>query len=110
MVAPSEPLREGNLRSGSGRNSLRNLSPERWPAFLTRTHLKSILSCSSRTVSRLLADELPSIRLRGTRYVRREALLKFLADREREPTPTGPRPRQPAVVPRRGRVRRRGRK
>ncbi len=89
---------------------LRSLSPELWPALLTRAHLKDILSCSSRTVSRLLADDLPSIRLRGTRYVRREALLKFLADREREPTPTGARPRPPAVVPRRGRVRRRGRR
>ncbi len=84
---------------------LRNLPPEFWPALLTRMHLKDILSCSSRTVSRLLADELPSIRLRGTRYVRREALLKFLADRETEPIPARRRPRRTATVPRRGRVR-----
>ncbi len=84
---------------------LRNLPPEFWPALLTRKHLKDILSCSSRTMSRRLADELPSIRLRGTRYVRREALLKFLADRETEPIPPGPRPRRSAVIPRRGRVR-----
>ena len=84
---------------------LRSLPPELWPALLTRMHLKDVLSCSSRTVSRLLADDLPSIRLRGTRYVRREALLKFLADRETEPRPAAPRPRRPAVVPRRGRVR-----
>ena len=84
---------------------LRNLPPELWPAFLTRKHLKDILSCSSRTVSRLFADELPSIRLRGTRYVRRETLLKFLADRETVPTPTKPRTRRPAVTPRRGRIR-----
>ena len=96
------------MSTRSGDKPLRNLPPELWPALLTRKHLKDILSCSSRTVSRLLADELPSIRLRGSRYVRREALLKFLADREREPTPTGPRPRRPAVVPRRGRARRRG--
>ncbi len=89
----------------SSDNSLRNLSPEFWPAFLMREHLKDILSCSSRTVSRLLADELPSIRLRGTRYVRREALLKFLADRETEPIPARRRPRRPATIPRRGRLR-----
>ena len=81
---------------------LRNLAPGFWPALLTRKHLKDILSCSSRTVSRLLADELPSIRLRGTRYVRREALLKFLADRETEPRPAAPRPRRTAVIPRQG--------
>ncbi len=98
------------MRSGSRDKPLRNLPPRFWPALLTRKYLKDILSCSSRTVSRLLADELPSIRLRGTRYVLREALLKFLADREREPTPARPRPRQPAVVPRRGRARRRGRR
>ncbi len=84
---------------------LRNLPPRSWPALLTRMHLKDVLSCSSRTVSRMLADELPSIRLRGTRYVRREALLKFLAERETEPRPAAPRPRRTAVIPRRGRIR-----
>ena len=93
------------MRSGSRDKLLCNLPPEFWPALLTRQHLKDILSCSSRTVSRLLADELPSIRLRGTRYVRREALLKFLADRETEPRPATPRPRRSAVIPRRGRIR-----
>ena len=85
--------------------SLRNLPPELWPALLTRMHLKDILSCSSRTVSRLLADELPSIRLGGTRYVRRERLLKFLAERETDPNPARRQPRRPAVIPRCGRVR-----
>ncbi len=98
------------MRLDSGGDSLRNLSPERWPALLMREHLREIFGRSKRTISRLLATELPSIVVRGTRYVRREALLKFLADREREPTPTRPRPRRSAVVPRRGRVRRRGRK
>ena len=84
---------------------LRNLPPKLWPAFLTRKHLKDILSCSPRTVSRLLADELPSIRMRGTRYVRREALLSYLAERESDPKPAKLRPRRPAVTPRRGRVR-----
>ena len=85
--------------------SLRNLPPELWPALLMRKHLEDILSCSSRTVSRMLAEELPSIRLRRRRYVRREALLKFLAERETDPIPARRRPRRPAVVPRRGRVR-----
>ena len=84
---------------------LRALPPDLWPALLTRKHLKDILSCSARTVSRLLADELPSIRLRGTRYVRREALLKFLAERETDPRPPRPQPRRPAVTPQRGRIR-----
>ena len=84
---------------------LRDLPPEFWPAFLTRLHLKDVLSCSSRTVSRLLADELPSIRVRGMRYVRREALLSYLAEHESDPKPPRQRPRRPGVVPRRGRIR-----
>ncbi len=98
------------MKSGSGGKPLRNLPPERWPALLMREHLREIFGRSKRTISRLLATELPSIVVRGTRYVRREALLKFLADREREPTPTRPRPRRAAVIPRRGRTRRRGRR
>ena len=84
---------------------LRNLPPEHWPALLTREHLGDVFSCSQRTVSRLLADELPSIRLGGARYVRRDTLIKFLSDREREPAPAARRRQKGATIPRRGRIR-----
>ncbi len=93
------------MRSRSEGEPLRNLPPDRWPTLLTREHLGDILSCSPRTVSRLLRDELPSIRLGGARYVRRDALIKFLADREREPIPAARRRRKGATIPRRGHIR-----
>ena len=81
------------------------LAPESWPTLLTRKHLGDIFSCSPRTVSRLLRDELPSIRVGRTRYVRRDTLIKFLADREREPVPAARRRQKRATIPRRGRIR-----
>ncbi len=85
--------------------TVRNLPPEHWPALLTREHLGDIFSCSPRTVSRLLSDELPSIRLGGTRYVQRDALIKFLAEQERKPIPAARRRQKGATIPRRGRIR-----
>ncbi len=85
---------------------LHALPPESWPALLTRQHLQDVLSCSPRTVSRLLAHEFPSIRIGGMRYVRREALLEFLAEREQAPHRAPKRARGARVVPRRGRIRR----
>ncbi len=84
---------------------LRNRPPDQWPTLLTREHLGDIFSCSQRTVSRLLSEELSSIRLGGARYVRRDALIKFLAERERKPIPAARRRQKSATIPRRGRIR-----
>ncbi len=85
--------------------TVRNLPPDHWPALLTREHLGDIFSCSQRTVSRLLSDELPSIRIGGARYVRRDTLIKFLAARERQSVPAARRRQNSATIPRRGRIR-----
>ena len=93
------------MRSGDRTQPLGHSPAALWPELLTREHLANVLSCSPRTVSRLLADVLPSVRIGGTRYVRRDTLIRFLADREREPIPAARRRRGDATIPRRGRVR-----
>ena len=57
--------------------------------YLDRASLAAELKCAERTIARYESepDGLPSVMIAGRRYYRREAVLEFIAKRERRPNP-----------------------